>query len=156
MGAYNINSSSGCFRLGSFRPGAGFSIRTHWVHPGAVCLAPIPPAQNHSPLQRWKHPFACHLPSEGFRPPNLYSQTRPVPAHDSSSPSEPLLDPPVHSPFSHLSSGRFPTPLFVANYPPHPSHRPDVLRIHRTFSYSSSFSPLPSTPYSSAEGYTVR
>ena len=36
------------------------------MHPGAVCLATIPPVQNHSPLQRWKHPFACHLPQEPF------------------------------------------------------------------------------------------
>jgi len=43
-----------------------FSVRTHWVHPGAVCLATIPPAQNRSPLQRWKHLLACHLPQKPF------------------------------------------------------------------------------------------
>ena len=43
-----------------------FSVRTHREHPGAVCLATIPPAQNPSLLQRRKHPCACHLPQQPF------------------------------------------------------------------------------------------
>ena len=49
-----------------FVRGLPFSVRMHRVHPGAVCLATIPPAQNPSPLQSRKHPFTCLLPQKSF------------------------------------------------------------------------------------------
>ena len=155
-GAYNVNSSSGCFRPGSFRPGAAF------FRPNALGAPWRRLPSNHTPRAKPLPPAAPEAPvplpppPEAFRPRILSSQTRPVPSHDTPSPSKPLPNPPVPSPFSPLSSGRFPTPLFVAHYPPHPSRPLDVLRIRRTFSYSSCFRPLPSTPFSSAESYTLR
>ena len=133
-GAYNVNSSSGCFRPGSFRP-AAISFRPD--APGAPWLnlpsndtpsaKPLPPAAQEAPVR-------LPPPPEAFRPRILSSQTRPVPSHDTLSPSEPLPNPPVPSPFSPLSSGRFPTPLFVAHYPP-------ILLVRRTFSVFAGCSP---------------
>ena len=68
QGAYNVNSSSGCFRPGSFRPSTTFFCPDPLGAPGGVCLATIPPAQNPAPLQRQKHPFACLLPQKPFDP----------------------------------------------------------------------------------------
>ena len=65
-GAYNVNSSSGCFHLSSFRPGALFFCPNAPGAPWLVCLATILPEQQHFPLQRRKHPFACHLLQKPF------------------------------------------------------------------------------------------
>ena len=130
-----------------------FSVWTHQVHPGAVCLATIPPAQNHSPLQRRKHPFGCHLPQKPFDPefspprraqflpmipplPLNLSRTLAYPPLFLPYPADFFLPPslspttlpilPVHQTFS-VSAGRSPTPLVFALYPPHPSRPPKVI-----------------------------
>jgi len=81
-GAYNVNSSSGCFRPGSLRPGATFFRPDA---PGApwrslpsnhtLSAKPLPPAAPEGPV---------HLPPppKTFRPRILSSQKRPVPSHD--------------------------------------------------------------------------
>ena len=81
------------------------------MHPGAVCLATIPPVQNPSPRQRCKHPFACLLPQKPFdrefSPPRraqLFPMIPPLPPKLSRT----LPYPP---PFPPLSSGRFLTTL---------------------------------------------
>ena len=155
-GTYNLNSSSGCFCPGSFRPGAAF------FRPDAAGAPWRSLPSNHTPSAKLLPPAALQVPvrlpppPEAFRLRILSSQTRPVPSHDTPSHSEPLPNPPLPSPSSPLSSGRFPTLLFVAHYPSHPSRPPDVLLIRRTFSYFSSFRPPPSAPFSSVQSYTVR
>ena len=113
------------------------------MHPGAVCLATKPPAQNPSPLQGRKHPFACLLPQKPFdrefSPPRR-AQLLPIIPLLSLNLSRTL---PYPSPFPPLSSRRFPTTL-------------PFLPVRRTFSYSSFFHPLPSTLFSSAKRYTLR
>ena len=142
-GTYNVNSSSACFCPGSFCLGAAFFRPDA---PGAPWRS-LP--SNHTPSAKPLPPAAPEAPvrlppsPEAFRPRFLSSQTRPVPSHDTPSPSEPLPNPPVLSPFSPLSSRRFPTPLFVAHYPPHPSRPPDVLCIRQTFSVFAGRSPTP-------------
>ena len=122
------------------------------MHPGAVCLATIPLAQNPSPLQRRKHRFACPLtqkPFDGeFSPPRgaqLLPMIPPLPLNHSRTLPYPLLFLP------------YPTDVFLP--PPHPSRPPDApcvfSSIRRTFSYSSFFLPLPSTRFTSAKRYTV-
>ena len=80
--AYNVNSSSGCFRPGSFRPGATFFCPDA---PGAPwrslpsnhtpSVKPLPPAAPEAPVR-------LPPPPEAFRPRILSSQTRPVPSLD--------------------------------------------------------------------------
>jgi len=152
-GPYNVNSSSGCFRPGSFRPGATFFRPDA---PGAPWRSlpsnhtpsakPLPPAVPEAPVR-------LPPPPEAFRPRILFSQTRPVPSHDTPLPlnlSQRLSYPPLFLPY----------PADVFLHPPHPSrppdarcvppqHPPDVLLL-------LFFRPLPSKLFSSAEHYTVR
>ena len=155
-GTYKVYSSSGCFRPGSFHPGAAFFRPDA---PGAPwCSLP----SKHTPSAKPLSPAASEAPGRQLPPPEAFcrrilsSHTCPVHSHDTSSLSHLLPNPAVLSPFSLLSSRRFPTPLFVAHYPPHSSRPPDVLSIGRTFSYSSCFRPLPSTTFLSAESFTFR
>ena len=125
-GAYNVNCSSGCFRPDWFCPGA-ISFR-----PDALSAPWCSLPSNHTPSAK---PLLTAVPEAPVRLPTpkafrlriVFSQMRPVPAHDTLSPSEPLPNPPVPYPFSPLSSRGFPTPLFVAHYP-------HIVRIHRMFS----------------------
>jgi len=152
-GAYNVNSSSGCFRPGLFRPGATFFRPDA---PGAPwCSLP----SNHTPSAKPLPPAAPEAPvrlpppPEAFRPQILSSQMRPVPSHDTPVPLNLSQTLPYSPPFPPLSSGRFPTTL-----PSFPSagrplrilqHPPDVLLL-------LFFRPLPSTLFSSAGCYTDR
>ena len=137
-GAYNVNSSSGCFRPASFRPGATFFRPDA---PGAPWRSlpsnhtpsakPLPPAAPEAPVRLPPPPVA-------FRPRILSSQTRPVPSHDTPLPlnlSQTLPYPPLFLPY----------PADVFLHPPHASRPPDARcvfsSIRRTFSYSSLFSP---------------
>ena len=142
-GAYNVNSSSGCFRPGSFRPGATFFRPDA---PGAPWRS-LP--SNHTPSAKPLPPAALEAPvrlpppPEAFRPRILSSQTRPVPSYDTPLPlnlSQTLPNAPVPPPFPPLSSGRFPTTLpsfpsagrsptslFFALYRPHSSRPPNVI-----------------------------
>ena len=152
-----------------FVRGLPFSVRMHRVHPGAVCLATIPPAQNPSPLQSRKHPFTCLLPQKSFdrefSPPrraqllpmispislNLFRTLRypslflPFPADVflPPSPSFPSAGRPLcilqHPPDVLLL-------LFFALYPPHSSRPPNV--IPSAWHLSLPFEPLPVRPLS--------
>jgi len=152
-GAYNVNSSSGCFRPGSFRPGATFfrpdapgapwcSLPSNYT-PSAK---PLPPAAPEAPVR-------LPPPPEAFRPRILSSQTPPVPSHDTPLP----LNLSQTLPYPHLFLP-YPADVFLPPSPSFPSagrplrilrHPPDVLLV-------LFFRPLPSTLFSSAERYTVR
>ena len=93
------------------------------MHPGGVCLATMPLAQNHSPLQRRKHPFACHLPQKPFD-------------HEFSSPRRAQFLPMIPS-----------LPLNLSRTLPYP---PLFSLIQRTFSYPPLCRPLPSPSFPSA------
>ena len=152
-GAYNVNSSSGCFRPGWFRLGATFFRPDA---PGAPWRSlpsnhtssakPLPPAAPEAPVR-------LPPPPEAFRPRILSSQMRPVPSHDTPLPlnlSQTLLYPLLFLPY--------PADVFLPPSPSFPSaghplcilqHPLDVLVL--LFSH-----PLPSTLFSSAERYSVR
>ena len=143
------------------------------MHPGAVCLATIPPAQNPSPLHRRKHPFACLLPQKPFdrefSPPRR-AQLLPMILSLPLTLSQTLQYPLLFLPYPLLSSGRFPitlsilpvcrtplayspastgrspTPLFFALYPPHSSRPPNI--IPSAWHLSLPFEPLPARPLS--------
>ena len=156
-GAYNLNSSSGCFRPCSFLPGATFFRPDA---PGAPWRSlpsnhtpsakPLPPAAPEAPIR-------LPPPPEDFRLRILSSQTRPVPSHDTPLPLNLYQTLPYPPPFPPLSSGRFPTtlpilpvrrtpvayspasagrspaPLFFALDPPHSSRPPNVIPSARWY-----------------------
>ena len=149
--AYNVNSSSGCFRPGSFRLGATFFRPDAPGAPWRSLLSNHTPSAKPLPPAAPEVPVRLPPPPEAFRLQILSSQTRPAPSHDTHPPSEPLLNAPIPPPFPPLSSGRFPTtlpirpvrrtplayspasagrsptPLFFALYPPHSSRPPNVI-----------------------------
>src|ERR1700761_2773380 len=126
-GAHNVNSSSGCYRPGSFRPGAA-SFRPD--APGAPWRSllsnhtpsakPLPPAAPVAPVR-------LPPPPEAFRPRILSSQTRSVPSHDTPLPlnlSRTLPYPTLFLPY--------PAEVFL---PPSSSPPPlPILLVGRTFS----------------------
>ena len=123
------------------------------MHPGAVCLATIPAAQNPSPLQCRKHRFTCLLPHKPFdrefsptRRAQLLPMIPPLPLNLSRT----LPYPPLFLPY--------PADVFLPPSPSFPSAGPPCVfsSIRRTFSYSSFFRPLLSTLFSSTKRYTVR
>src|ERR1700761_4492381 len=102
-GADNVNSSSGCYRPGSFRPGAtSFRLDA----PGAPWRSLL---SNHTPSTKPLLPAAPDAPvrlpppPEAFRPRILSSQTRPVPSHD--------------TPLSLNLSQTLPYPTLILPYP---------------------------------------
>jgi len=132
-GAYNVNSSSGFFRPGSFRPGAAFfrpdAPRAPWhslpsnYTPSAKPLLPAAP----------EAPIRLPPPPEAFRPRIPSSHTRPLPSHDTPLPlnlCQTLPYPPLFLPYQadvfippslfFLSAGR---PLRILQ------HLPDVLLL---------------------------
>jgi len=97
-GAYNVNSCSGCVRLGSFRPevkgprsmrpDAQVSVRTHWTRPFLRSDAFDPPWRSHPPDTLPPapslfipslpiHPFPCCPFADVLRPQHLSSRPPP-------------------------------------------------------------------------------
>ena len=130
---YNVNSSSGCFRPGTFRPGATFfppdAPGTPWrslPSNHTPSAKPLPPAAPEAPVR-------LPPPPEAFRPRILSFQTRPVPSHDTPLPlnlSQTLPYPPLFLPY--------PVDVFLQPSPSFPSagrplrilqHPPDVLLL---------------------------